>query len=94
MTRDAGFRGRFIEALIILCRERPSDDNVDRWLADDESHLDAEGFERGNHAALTLQDWAASNAPAIWMMGITIIEAAEGLADEPRDGYIDHPECF
>lgn len=86
---QAGYRARLIESLTLLCGDTPSDDLVDRWIAGDESHLDQPGWSTGNPAALDLQDWAASHAPFEWIMGITVIDAAEMMAENPRDGWED-----
>jgi hypothetical protein len=77
---------RFAEALELLCGEKPPADLAAKWLAWDESHVDV--------GADTLQDWAASHAKLPWLMGITICEAAEAMADEPDENLISRIEDY
>lgn len=71
-----GYAALLADALAALCGADPPPDLVAKWVAGDESHAFTD--------ADTLQDWAAQHAPRAWMMGITVIDAAEALAIEPR----------
>lgn len=67
-----GWEFRFVEALRLLCGgSEPSDRLVKEWL---------------NHGSEDLQAWVASETALHWSMGITTIEAAMSLADEPDEG--------
>lgn len=71
---------RFVEALKLMCGgAEPSEHLVKEWL---------------RHESEDLQSWAANNTVLHWSMGITTIEAAMALADEPDEGgehYGDRP---
>jgi hypothetical protein len=81
MPEDASYRARIREALGLLCGELPPEDLVNRWVDWDDSHVD---LPMSDPRSETLQDWAAQHCPFEWAMGITVIDAAEALAIEPR----------
>lgn len=62
---------RFVDALGLLCRSKPSKTVCKQWLSGESEEL---------------QSWAVSNARIYWQMGIGTIEAAQHLADNPEEG--------
>lgn len=63
---------RFSQALQILCGgSAPPPGLVQKWI---------------RHESDDLQEWTVSHQAFPWSMGITIIEAATGLADQPDEG--------
>lgn len=77
---------RVAEAMELLCGEKPPTALVAKWLAWDETFVDT-GED-------TLQDWAAQRSKLPWAMGITIIEAAGAMADEPDENLINRIESY
>jgi hypothetical protein len=75
--------GRFRQAIELLCGEPPPADLAAAWL-DPEPLTDPDSIE--------LQDWASARARLPWLMGITICEAAEAMADEPSEDLIGRIE--
>lgn len=73
-------QARVSQVLSLFCRGIPPPlDLVKRWLDHDESWV-----ETGED---TLQDWVGMhlNHDLDWALTITVIEAAEAIAAEPRD---------
>lgn len=66
---------RFTDALYLLCGSMPPERLVREWVS---NTADPRG--------MTLQDWAATQSKLWWSMGISVIEAAEHLADHPEEG--------
>lgn len=75
---------RVSQALALLCDEAPPMDLVQLWLDYDESFVET--------GADNLQDWAATHSRLNWFMGITVIEAAILLAEEPDENLISRIE--
>jgi hypothetical protein len=70
---------RFSEALRVLCGGvKPPDEFLKSWLNDQDS--------------IELQEWVVNNCVLHWAMGITTIEAAMALADQPDEGGIHYPK--
>ena len=67
---------RFKDAIALLCGEVPPDGMAEAWAA---------------HENEGLQSWALNRCPLPWCMGITVVEAAEHLADQPEEGIGHHP---
>jgi hypothetical protein len=74
-TKAAVKRAR--EAFALLCRGKPPKALVRAWMDDDEGE-DGENY-------IELQAWALNHARLPWAQGITIVEAAVALAEEPQD---------
>jgi hypothetical protein len=66
---------RFAQALTLLCGEAPDMKLVWAWYNNSE-----------DPKLLGLQDWAANKSKLKWSMGISVLEAAELLADHPEEG--------
>jgi hypothetical protein len=65
---------RFVEALELLCAgNRPSDKIVQDWWDDEIDSFD-------------LQEFCIKYCPLTWSMGISVIDAAITLADQPAEG--------
>ncbi|WP_176016625.1 hypothetical protein [Burkholderia sp. BCC0398] len=62
---------RFVGALGLLCRRKPTRELCEQWL---------------NHENDDLQSWAIDNRCIYWQTGIGAIEAAQHLADNPEEG--------
>lgn len=74
---ETTYLARFRHALAVLCGGvAPPEEMCADWLnSDDEA----------------LQTWAVNNTVMDWAMGITVVEAAMKLADEPDEGGDHRP---
>ena len=66
---------RFAQALTLLCGEAPDMKLVWAWYGGNE-----------DPSQPLLQDWVANKSRLKWSMGISVLEAAELLADHPEEG--------
>lgn len=71
-----GYLERFVDALEIMCTERPDSGLCEQWL-------------RNAPEGDCLQDWTVDHMRANWGTGIGVLDAASAMAESPEEG-MDH----